>query len=163
MFVRQELRPVPLLHRRGDATEAVRPKRKMQQGRPDGRPVVSLRFLDLLTDLAPSSPRLALAMACAKPWRDCAAELPECYRVELDHAGWVAHAEHNAWHARGRPGEGKPDTPIIDLDHLFAEEPELILSRPRPGSHHECTRSRSVGSSSPPVRRRSVVTCLHRS
>ena len=80
-----------------------------------GCPVVSLRFLDLLSDLAPSSPRLALAMASAQPWRDCAAELPKCYRVELDHAGWVAHAEHDAWHARGRPGEGGPGTPIIGL------------------------------------------------
>lgn len=95
---------------------------------PGGEPVVSRRFLERLTDLAPSSRRLGLAMACAQPWRDRPGELPECYRVELEHARWVANAEYEAWDAAGRPGEGGPGVPIVDLEYLFAEDPEPILA-----------------------------------
>lgn len=94
---------------------------------PRGDEVVSRRFVERLGELAPSSRRLAIAMACAQPWRDEPEATPECYRVELDYARWVAEAEYEAWAAAGRPGEGGPGTPQVELGYLFAEEPEPIL------------------------------------
>lgn len=43
-------------------------------------------FLTQLDDLPPSARRLALAKACALPWKDRIDELPECYRYELSRA-----------------------------------------------------------------------------
>lgn len=97
---------------------------------PRGEAVVSRRFLERLGELAPSSRELAIARACAQPWRDRPEELPECYRVELDHARWVAQREREVWDAAGRAGEGGFGEPVVDLDYLFADEPEPLLAYP---------------------------------
>ena len=46
----------------------------------------SPEFLARLDELPPTARRLALARACALPWKDCIDELPDCYRWELSHA-----------------------------------------------------------------------------
>lgn len=95
---------------------------------PRGEAVVSRRFLERLGELPPSSRELAIARACAQPWRDRPEELPECYRVELDHARWAAQREREVWDVAGRAGEGGFGEPVVDLDYLFADEPEPILA-----------------------------------
>lgn len=46
----------------------------------------SPEFLTRLDELPPTARRLALAKACALPWRDRIDELPDCYRWELRRA-----------------------------------------------------------------------------
>jgi hypothetical protein len=54
-------------------------------GEPGVRPA-SAEFLTRLDELPPSARRLALAKACALPWKDRIDELPDCYRWELRRA-----------------------------------------------------------------------------
>ena len=54
-------------------------------GEPGVRPA-SPEFLTRLDELPPSARRLALAKACALPWKDDVDELPDCYLWELRRA-----------------------------------------------------------------------------
>lgn len=57
------------------------------------RHAISRNFVEHLGELPPTRRRLALALACALPWRDRPDELPGCYERELALAAWEADAE----------------------------------------------------------------------
>ena len=75
----------------------------------------SRTFAHQLTDLTPTQRRLALAKACAQPWRDDPEAMPDCYREGLDDAVYEAREEHLGC-----------CTPAFDPDSLFETEPEPI-------------------------------------
>ena len=72
-------------------------------------------FAHKLTDLTPTQRRLALAKACAQPWRDDPDAMPDCYRLDLDQAVYEAREEHLGC-----------CTTVFDPDYLFETEPEPI-------------------------------------
>lgn len=75
----------------------------------------SPEFLVRLDELPPSARRLALAKACAVPWRDRLDELPDCYRWGLSHALDEWHEDRAAY----------PDAEAA-LTAIFADVPEPI-------------------------------------
>jgi hypothetical protein len=81
---------------------------------PGGRPNVTEQFARSLADLTPTRRRLALAKACAQPWRDDPEAMPECYRRDLALAAYEAAREHAAC------------CPAFDPDPMFVDDPEPI-------------------------------------
>lgn len=82
-----------------------------------GKPPIGKDFVERLGELPPTMRRLALARACAFPWRGNVAELPHCYRRELESATWEAQEEQR-WAARdSRPADA---TSVLE-----AEEPPI--------------------------------------
>ncbi len=80
-----------------------------------GKPNASKEFVKRLGDFPPTFRRLAIAKACALPWRDRLDELPACFRWELLQANAEANEDRAAYphmHAQ--------------LDRLFAEVQEPI-------------------------------------
>lgn len=75
---------------------------------------VSRTFAHKLTVLTPTQRRLALAKACAQPWRDDPDAMPNCYRRDLEHATYQAREEHGSCCATFAP------------DYLFETEPDPI-------------------------------------
>jgi len=86
-------------------------------GEGPGKVNVSKAFAHRLSELTPTQRRLALAKACAQPWRDELGAMPECYRRDLDHATYEAREEHKT--CCGSP---------FDPDCLFEGEAEPIAS-----------------------------------
>ncbi len=82
---------------------------------PAGKANASTGFVRQLETLTPAHRRLAIAIACAQPWREDPASMPDCYRRALDHATYEADAEH-------RPCSGGE----FSLDELFQAHPEPI-------------------------------------
>ncbi|HVM06541.1 MAG TPA: hypothetical protein VM242_15360 [Acidimicrobiales bacterium] len=81
---------------------------------PGGRPNVTERFARSLAELTPTRRRLALARACAQPWRNDAEAMPECYQRDLVLAAYEAGQEHATCCAD------------FDVDAMFVEDPEPI-------------------------------------
>ncbi len=57
------------------------------------RGAIDRRFVERLDGLTPTQRRLALARACALPWRNAPAKMPDCYRRDLETAEWEAREE----------------------------------------------------------------------
>lgn len=81
---------------------------------PGGRPNVTEHFARSLAELTPTQRRLAVATACALPWRHEAEGMPECYRRDLALAAYEAAQEHAACCA------------AFDVEAMFVDDPEPI-------------------------------------
>jgi hypothetical protein len=82
-----------------------------------GKKQIAKSFLDGLGNLSPTKRRLALARACAFPWRDKPEDLPDCYKRELEMASFEADEEDLARGAT--PNHGA----VADL--FASEEPPI--------------------------------------
>jgi hypothetical protein len=74
-----------------------------------GRDQISRSFVERLACLTPTQRRLALAHACTLPWRDNPAEVPACFKRELETAAWEARQEDLA-----REGKSVDVQEIVD-------------------------------------------------
>lgn len=95
-----------------------------------GRPNIAEAFVERLGELPPTKRRLALALACALPWRNNSDELPNCYKRELEAAAWEAYEEdlsrgqdHNRGDIEGLIDPEDPPISKLFLRQLVAVGP----------------------------------------
>lgn len=74
-----------------------------------GKSQVAPLFLERLAGLTPSQRRVALARACVLPWQDKPADMPACFRRELETAAWEASEED-----RARERDSDPTASILE-------------------------------------------------
>lgn len=95
-----------------------------------GRAPIARAFVEALGRLTPTQRRLALARACALPWRDKPSQLPDCYKRELEAAEWEAREEDRG---RGRSPHATDIDSLLDSEDLPISElflRQLIPLRP---------------------------------
>jgi len=90
------------------------------------KPPVCRSFVSRLDELTPTLRRLALAMACARPWRDDPESLPDCYRGELQYSAYQARRDCELTtdpHSQANAALSHLDA---RLSSLFEDDPEPI-------------------------------------
>lgn len=90
------------------------------------KPPVCRSFVSRLDELTPTLRRLALAMACARPWRDDPENLPDCYRRELEYSADQARRGYEL--STDTRSQASAALSHLDarLSSLFEDEPEPI-------------------------------------